>query len=133
MDLGDYKHILRLTKGTQKGKERNQNGISRNTPENIWKFQHRCIIFEGRLNDTKNVRQCLAFFNVRWSNRYTGCIYRYTCTTLGYIRRKKFGGIENYTLSLPLKRKSRANGEVMTGHALFLAMDDFFSSNRELF
>ena len=46
---------------TFRGKERNQNGHSRTLAVKIWKVQRRCIIFEGRFNDTKNVRQCLAF------------------------------------------------------------------------
>ena len=60
-----------------------------------------------------------------YSTHYTGCISRYRCPTLCYIRRKKFGGIENYTLSLPPK-KVRSQQRAMTAHALFLAMDDIF-------
>lgn len=62
-----------------------------------------------------------------WANcyRYIGCICRYTCTTLCYIRRKIFGGIENCDLSLPMKKDSEP-AIAMTAHALFLAMDNFF-------
>lgn len=42
-----------------------------------------------------------------------------------YIRRKIFGGIEDYTLSLPLK-KDLEPAIAMTAHALLLATDDFF-------
>lgn len=58
-------------------------------PEIIWKVRQGGIIFDSDLTGY---------------HRYTGCIYRDTCTTLCYIRRKIFGGIENYILSLPLKR-----------------------------
>ena len=58
-------------------------------------------------------------------NRYIGCICRYTYTTLCYIRRKIFGGIENCYLSLPMKKNSEP-AIAMTTHALFLAMDNFF-------
>ncbi len=87
-------------------------------PEIIWKVRRSGIIFDGELRGD----QC-----------YTGCICRYTCTTLCYIRRKIFGAIENYILSLPLKRSPEPEQGLMTAHALFLAMDDFFSLNRELF
>lgn len=58
-------------------------------------------------------------------NRYIGCIYRDTCTTLSYIRRIIFGGDENCDLSLPMKNSSEP-ASAMPGHALLLAMDDFF-------
>ncbi|WP_304961932.1 hypothetical protein, partial [uncultured Duncaniella sp.] len=44
-----------------------------------------------------------------------------TCTTLCYIRRKIFGGIENCDLSLPLK-KDLEPAIAMTANALLLAM-----------
>lgn len=51
----------------------------------------------------------MEFFNVRWNNRYMGCIYRDTCTTSCYIRWKILGGIENDDLSLPMKRRFGAS------------------------
>ncbi|MBO5445213.1 MAG: hypothetical protein J5995_07725 [Muribaculaceae bacterium] len=42
-----------------------------------------------------------------------------------YIRRKLFGGDENCYLSLPMKKESEP-AIAMPGHALFLAMDNFF-------
>lgn len=39
MHLWDYKHILRLTRGTQKGKEGSQNAIRGTMPGIIWKVR----------------------------------------------------------------------------------------------
>lgn len=57
-------------------------------------------------------------------NHYIGCIYRDTCTTLCYIRRKIFGGIENWDLSL--RWKEDLARIAMPANALILAVDNLF-------
>jgi len=92
--LADYKHILEgkwSSEGKRRYLKRNNGNHARNNLESL-------------------VRRCYLCRRLWGDHRYTGCIYRDTCTTLCYIRRKKFGEIENYTLSLPLKRKSGASG-----------------------
>ena len=97
-------------------------------PEIIWKVRKDGIIFVSRIGNL-GIRY-LKMSDTVWhfylySTRYTGCIYRDTCTTLSYIRRKIFGGIENCDLSLPLK-KDLEPAIAMTANALLLAMDDIF-------
>ena len=127
--MEDYKHIFLEDGGTRKGKEDTQNGIVGTIPGIIWIVRYGGIIFVSRIGNL-----CLRYLKIPdtvWNylmyvgNRYIGCIYRDTCTTLSYIRRIIFGGDENCDLSLPMKNSSEP-ASAMPGHALLLAMDDFF-------
>ena len=81
--------------------------------------------WKSRFNNTYKMSDTVWHF-IFIEHHYIGCIYRDTCTTLRYIRAKIFCRIEDYALSLPLKKKVNSQWGAMTAHELFLATDDIF-------